>query len=265
MLLLQRLMMRHMMHVGDDEARVLPVGERVLPHQGEGDPLHQLGDAEEPEDAQHGLAPGAAQVEEDEAPEPDDAAGALHGAPVPAVVPALHADLLHLVAEELDEEHPREDQPGPQRELGRGGAAAREAAGVLGLGEEVGHDGEEEGERLGEHDADLGVEDGAGVGEAAEEVEVEEECGEEEHDDGGGQHGGLVALVRVGGRQVPHQAAGLPAARVVAKAAATAISGQQAHGHRRRRGACGIMLSYLAERFSLVECMSRRLSTGFSH
>ena len=75
-------------------------------------------------------------------------------------------------------------------------------AGILGLGEEVGHDGEEEGERLGEHDADLGVEDGAGVGEATEEVEVEEECGKNEHENRGGHHGALIFLVGVGGSQV---------------------------------------------------------------
>jgi hypothetical protein len=46
---------------------------------------------------------------------------------------------------------------------------------VLGLGKEVGHDGEEESERGGEEQADAGVEDGADVGQAAEEVEVEEE------------------------------------------------------------------------------------------
>ncbi|RCV13847.1 hypothetical protein SETIT_2G379100v2 [Setaria italica] len=44
----------------------------------------------------------------------------------------------------------------------------------------------------------LGVEDGADVGDAAEEIEVEKEAGEDEHDDGGGHHAGLIALLCLG-------------------------------------------------------------------
>jgi hypothetical protein len=75
---------------------------------------------------------------------------------------------------------------------------------VLGLGKEVGHDGEEESERGGEEQADAGVEDGADVGQAAEEVEVEEEHGEDEHDHRGGHHGGFIPVVGVGGGEVVH-------------------------------------------------------------
>jgi len=57
---------------------------------------------------------------------------------------------------------------------------------VLGFGEEVGHDREEQGERRGEDEADVGVEDGADIRDAAEKVEVEEHSGEDEHEDGAG-------------------------------------------------------------------------------
>ena len=114
----------------------------------------------------------------------------------------MHAYRLHLLAEELHEEHPHEDRPGSLRELGHltGGGSF-----VLGLGEEVGHDGQEEGERRREEDADGRVEDGAHLGEAAVEVEVEEEGGEDEHDGRGGHYGGLVPLVSVGGGEVVHR------------------------------------------------------------
>jgi len=49
-----------------------------------------------------------------------------------------------------------------------------------------------------EEEPDLGVEDGAHVGDAAEEVEVEEEAGEDEHDHGRRHHVWLIALLRVG-------------------------------------------------------------------
>ena len=42
------------------------------------------------------------------------------------------------------------------------------------------------------------MDDGADVRDAAEEVEVEEEAGEGEHDDGGGHHGRVISLVGVG-------------------------------------------------------------------
>ncbi|PVH48513.1 hypothetical protein PAHAL_4G346800 [Panicum hallii] len=169
---------------------------RVLADLGEGDPLHHPGGADDPEDAERRLPAGGLDVEEDEAPQQHDAAGALDGARVPA-----HPDLVHLLAEELHQEHPRQDHQGAQRELAGAGACGG-GAGVLGLGEEVGHDGEQERERRGEEEADLGVEGGADVGETAEEVEVEEEAGEDEHDDGGGHHAGLVALLGVGRREV---------------------------------------------------------------
>jgi hypothetical protein len=43
------------------------------------------------------------------------------------------------------------------------------------------------------------------LGEAAVEVEVEEDGGEDEHDGGGGHYGGLVPLVSVGGGEVVHR------------------------------------------------------------
>jgi len=53
-----------------------------------------------------------------------------------------------------------------------------------------------------EEEPDLGVEDGAHVGDAAEEVEVEEDPGQDEHEDGGRHHGRLIALVHVRGCEV---------------------------------------------------------------
>lgn len=61
---------------------------------------------------------------------------------------------------------------------------------VLGLGEHVGHEREEEGEGRVEEDADGGVEGGA-AGEAAEEAEAEENHAEHEHDDRRQEDGGL--------------------------------------------------------------------------
>ena len=107
-------------HVGVDEPGVLAMGVRVLADLSVGNPLHDPGGTEDPEDGEQRLPAGAPDVEEDEASQPDDAAGALDGAGE-----AAHADLVHLLAEELDQEHPREDQPGPHRQLGRRTAARR--------------------------------------------------------------------------------------------------------------------------------------------
>jgi hypothetical protein len=197
------LLFQDLRHVRADEAGVLAMGVGALPELGEGDPLQHPGGAEDPEDGEHRFPPGAFDVEEDEGSQPDDAAGALDGAGV-----AAHADLVHLLAQELHQEHPCKDDAGPQREVSDVDSAhAGGVAGViLGFREEVGHDGEQEGERRREEEPDFRVEDGADVGDAAEEVEVEEEPGEGEHHDGGCHHVGLIALVGVGFCEVAHVA-----------------------------------------------------------
>ena len=187
-------------HVVGDEPSILAAGEGALLELVEGEPLHEGGGAEDPEDAIHNPPTGAVDVDEDETPEPDHAAGALEGAGE-----ALHPDGVQLLAEELNQEHPHKDDPGLQRQvrLLMSGGTTRLA--VLGFGEEVGHDREEQGERRGEDEADVGVQDGADIRDAAEKVEVEEHPGEEEHEDGAGHHGDLIALVDVRGGEVVYE------------------------------------------------------------
>src|SRR5438105_2479848 len=106
LLVIAVILLWHLGHVGADNPGVLAVGIRTLPDLGEGDSLHHFGGTKNPKDAEHGLPAGVPDVEEDEASQPNDAAGTLDGARVPA-----HADLVHLLAEELHEEHPCQDQP----------------------------------------------------------------------------------------------------------------------------------------------------------
>jgi hypothetical protein len=147
--------------------------------------------ATRPEDDEEGLDAEAVDVGVDEVPDPHhsgclldgvQAAVAADGACEGATGQGDHG--VDLLAEELDEEHPEQDE-----------LRAGLVAGALGLGEGVGHEGEEEREAGPEEDA----RDGGVAAVAAQEGDAEEG-----HEHRGGDHEPLGA--RVGGHgEVLHQ------------------------------------------------------------
>ena len=192
-------------HVAGDEAGVLGEVEGALGELDAGGPLAELGDAEDPEDDEEGVEDGSAIVlfiRVDEVADPHHARSLLDGVEEGVASDAQRECVarrrdhgIHLLAEQLDEEHPEEDEVGA-----RGGVLG------AGLGVHVGHEGQEEREGGAEEEAcRRRVAAAVPAGGAPHQAQREQRGAEDGHEHRGGNHEPLGVAQVAGHREVGHQ------------------------------------------------------------
>ncbi|WVZ51712.1 hypothetical protein U9M48_002827 [Paspalum notatum var. saurae] len=188
-------------HVAGDEAGVPGEVEGALGELDAGGPLAELGDAEDPEDDEEGLGDGRVHVGVDEVADPHHARRLLDGVEEGVAPHAAREGValgghhgVHLLAEELHQEHPEEDEVGA-----RGGALG------AGLGVHVGHEGQEEREGGAEEDARRHGVAAVPAGEPRQQAQREQRGAEDGHQHRRGHHQTLGGAQVARHREVGHQ------------------------------------------------------------